>query len=51
MNRCGERRGLKDKDFGAGRSNGRAIEVGGSIELGFGREARVDARWSEQIQS
>ena len=30
-------RGLKDEDFCAGRSKGRAIENEGSIELGFGK--------------
>ena len=29
--------GLKDEDFGAGRSEGRAIEIEGSIEMGFDR--------------
>ena len=29
-------RGLKDKGFSARRSEGRAIEIEGSIELGFG---------------
>ena len=29
--------GLKDEDFGSGGSEGRAIEIKGSIELGFGR--------------
>ena len=29
--------GLKDEDFGARRSEGRAIEIEGSIEMGFGR--------------
>ena len=37
-------RSLKDKDFGAGRSKGSAIEIESSIELGFDREAGVDAR-------
>ena len=30
-------RGLKDEDFGAPRSKGRAIEIEGFIELGFSR--------------
>ena len=51
MTRCGELRGLKDEDFGAGQSKGRAIEIEGSIELDLGREAGVDARRLEQIKS
>ena len=29
--------GLKDKHFGAGRSKGCAIEIEGSVELGYGK--------------
>ena len=41
---------LKYENFDAGRSEGCAIEIEGSIELSFGREAGVDARRSEQIK-
>ena len=30
-------RGIKDEEFCVGRSEGRAIEIEGSIELGFSR--------------
>ena len=43
--------GLKDEDFGSGRSKGRAIEIESSVDLGFGRKAGVDLRLSDQIQS
>ena len=42
-------RDLKDENFCAGRSKGRAIEIKGFVELGFRRYARVDAGQLEQI--
>ena len=41
--------GFVDQDFGAGWREGRSVIVEGAVELRFGREARVDARWAEQV--
>ena len=39
-----------DEDFGAGRSERGFVVVEGTIQLGFGRESRVDAGGAHEIK-
>jgi hypothetical protein len=39
-----------DEDFGAGRSARGFVVVEGTIQLGFGRESRVDAGGAHEIK-
>ena len=41
--------GFKDKHFGARRRNRRFVKIKITGELGFGREAGVDARETDQV--
>ena len=40
---------FKDEHFGARRRAWRFVKIKSTVELGLGREARVDARGTEQV--
>ena len=51
MRRLGETGGggFKDEHLGASRREWRFVQIKSTVELGLGREARVDARGTDQV--